>query len=386
MRQASVLLIEDEKDKRENIEEEIRSFLGENTTFECAETFAEATKCLYQDSYDLIVFDLLLPRRQGEEPSDIAEEFREHLIGSEKNALATVVGISRYPEVIQARQGGLAKSDILVISYEDEDQWRPCLRLCLQRVAAKTFYDFVIVCALDHERSAFEGVTREDFRYGELAMVHGLDARELEIGGLKGVCVLQPQMGLVDAAITTSQALSAFNPRLVCMAGICGGFEDEVAIGTLVVSGHTWEHQAGKWKGDNFELRSYQEGLDEPVRVKLNQMIEKDKTLKRLASKDHEIQVPHEVAGIHPTVSGSAVIASNRYKELIQEQHGKVAAVDMEVFGLYRAVALSGRSLSCFAAKTVVDHANEEKSDDHQKAGAILSARFVVEAIAELLK
>tara|TARA_B100000678_G_scaffold30475_1_gene22633 strand:- start:3553 stop:3729 length:177 start_codon:yes stop_codon:yes gene_type:complete len=38
-----------------------------------------------------------------------------------------------------------------------------------------------------------------------------------------------------------------------------------------------------------------------------------------------------------------------------------------------------------FAAKTVVDHANELKNDDIQNVGAIISARFTIEAIAELL-
>jgi hypothetical protein len=39
----------------------------------------------------------------------------------------------------------------------------------------------------------------------------------------------------------------------------------------------------------------------------------------------------------------------------------------------------------CFAAKTVVDHADEAKDNALQLGGAILSARFVAKAIPDVL-
>jgi nucleoside phosphorylase len=192
-------------------------------------------------------------------------------------------------------------------------------------------------------------------------------------------------MGLVDASITGARALEAFNPRLISMAGICAGFPGEAELGALIVSEISWEHQAGKWRGEDFEIREYQEPLDNDVRTALSQMIEQDRKLTKFASKPHEIAVPHVDARILPTVSGSAVIASTHYSEIIRKQHGKVAGVDMEIYGVHRAAALFGQHVMCFAAKTVVDHANEAKSNDLQQAGAILSARFVVQAIRILL-
>lgn len=58
----------------------------------------------------------------------------------------------------------------------------------------------------------------------------------------------------------------------------------------------------------------------------------------------------------------------------------------MEVFGVHRAAALYQEPVICFAAKTVVDLADEAKGDDLQQAGAILSARFVIQAIEALLQ
>ncbi|MBB5722654.1 nucleoside phosphorylase [Loktanella ponticola] len=89
---------------------------------------------------------------------------------------------------------------------------------------------------------------------------------------------------------------------------------------------------------------------------------------------------------IMPTVSGSAVIASNTKVDEIKEQHRKVGGLDMEVYGLYRAAALHADNVSCFAAKTVVDLANEDKGDDLHHSGAVFSARFVAKAIPRILR
>jgi adenosylhomocysteine nucleosidase len=386
MKRVKVLLVEDEDDKRAVVRAEVNNFFAGDVEFhECA-TFGEATRAILQVKFDFIVIDLLLPRRVGEQPIDVSEEMIEHLTESALNRLTTVVAISRHEDLIGARQSAFVRAGIFLVGFSDDTAWQDCLKMCMQKAAFASVYDFAIVCALEMERSAFEAVRRPDFEYGELLTIHGLDARELRIGDLRGVCVLQPHMGLVDASIIAARTLDAFDPRLICMAGICGGFSEEIPIGGLVVSDCTWEHQAGKWLGSKFEIRSYQEPLSNDTRICLSQLIESDPLLAKLASGRHEIAVPSIGAFLRPTVSGSAVIASGEYADAIKLQHGKVAGIDMEVFGVHRAAALHGGTVICFAAKTVVDHANEAKGDDMQEPGAILSARFVIEAINRLLQ
>lgn len=386
MRRVSVLIVEDDDEKRNDVRAVIADFFGNDAVFDCCDTFGVATQKIHSNKYDLIVLDLLLPRRKGDDAVDVSEEMIDHLVASNLNRLTTVVAISQFEDVVTQRRGNFAKAGVFLIDYSAADEWQSCLRVCMQKVAFNTVYDFVVVCALELERSAFAAVSEKGFAYGDLGSAHGLDVRELAIGDLRGVCVLQPRMGLVDASIVAARALDAFNPKLICMAGVCGGFSGEVKLGALLVSDVCWEHQAGKWDGPNFEIRSFQEPMDNANRITLSQMIEKDQKLTSCASKPYEVQVPSEGAYILPTVSGSAVIASTAYADLIAKQHGKVAGVDMEVYGVYRAAALHGRPVICFAAKTVVDHADERKDAKLQQSGAILSARFAVQAIAELLK
>ncbi len=379
------LLVEDELGKRERIATEISAFFAGDVAIECSETFAEATQKLLQVKYDLIVVDLLLPRRRGDVPVDVSEEIIDHLVESDLNRLTTIVAISRFEDIVDQRRTDFQRAGILLIRYTENGEWQACLRVCMQKVASRTLYDFVVVCALAMERTAFEGVDRPGFSLGGLQTILGMDCREMTLGELRGVCVIQPQMGLVDAGIVATRALESFTPRLICMSGICAGFEGRTGLGTLVVSDYSWEHQAGKHRGETFEIRGYQEGVDPSTRTTLSQLIEEDPNLATLASKPHQLAVPSGPATLSPSVSGSAVIASSRYADQIKAQHGKVAAIDMEVFGVYRAATLHGRPVTFFAAKTVVDHAREDKSDDIQVAGAILSARFAVKAIDRLL-
>lgn len=385
MRRVRVLLIEDEAAKRESISTQICAFFGDALMLEFSETFGDASQRLLQRAYDLIVVDLLLPRRKGELPTDVSEEIVDNLKASELNRLTTTVAISRFDDLIDIRRSHFVKAGILLIHYSEKDDWKSCLRVCMQRAAMTTFYDFVIICALKAERAAFSKVDGEDFFVGELMCVAGLDVREMSIGDLRGVCVLQPQMGLVDASVISAKALEVFSPRLICMSGICGGFAGKSAVGALIVSDFTWEHQAGKWSGDEFELRSYQEGVGIAVRNVLSQLVEQRKDLLALLPGRGLKQVPDEAAGLLPSVSGSAVIASDLYAAKIAKQHGKVAAVDMEVFGVYRAAKLYAKPVAFFAAKTVVDLAGEAKNNDFHEEGSVLSARFTIEAIRRLL-
>ncbi|MBX5157690.1 hypothetical protein HJB89_11210 [Rhizobium sp. NZLR8] len=78
------------------------------------------------------------------------------------------------------------------------------------------------------------------------------------------------------------------------------------------------------------------------------------------------------------------MIASEDRIGEIKVQHRKLAGLNMEIFGMYRARELSALKPRCLGAKTVVDLA-DSKGDEVHQYGAVVSARFVVDAIRELL-
>ena len=193
-------------------------------------------------------------------------------------------------------------------------------------------------------------------------------------------------MGLVDASIISAQALTAFRPNVICMAGICAGKEGEVEIGSVLVSEPCWEHQAGKWAGDEFKLSHFHENLEQATRITISQVIQEDPLLTELSADLRGIpKFQNRGASLSPTATGSAVIASDIRLEEIQRQHRKLGGLDMEVYGLYRAASLYQGEVAYFAAKSVVDFANEKKGDAHHADGATLSARFTCKILKALL-
>jgi adenosylhomocysteine nucleosidase len=87
---------------------------------------------------------------------------------------------------------------------------------------------------------------------------------------------------------------------------------------------------------------------------------------------------------MEPLATGSAVIASTERMGEINLQHRKMAGLDMELYGVYKAADLSALDPVFFGAKTVVDVGDAHKGDTYHEYGSVLSARFVVEATAVL--
>jgi adenosylhomocysteine nucleosidase len=381
-----ILLVEDEDAKFEAVSSFLCNSLADKKPeiSRCA-FFSEATKCIYEEHYDLILIDIFMPRRKGDEPTDISSEIVSHIQDSKFNSSTTTIAISMHREAIDNHNRDFHESGIILLYYSETDSaWKSALEICLQKVKIETTFDFVIMCALEEERNAFR---EADCILGELKTLFGLDCLEVSIDNLKGLIIRPPKMGLVDASISSSRAIERFSPRLICMSGICAGFSGQASIGTLVISERAWEHQAGKWsEGNNFKLTNYQSNIDDVVRIRLDQFskpLEKFDEMKLRGFIGNKLL--HEPIILAPTVSGSAVIASAEKIAEIAGQHRKLVALDMEIYGLYRAVELSTKKPIFFAAKTVVDLADDSKGDDFHLYGSVLSARFVVDAIRMLM-
>ena len=76
--------------------------------------------------------------------------------------------------------------------------------------------------------------------------------------------------------------------------------------------------------------------------------------------------------------TGSAVVADKDRLAPVVNQHRKLAAIDMEMFGFYFACARSKHRLEhFFGAKAVVDLADAAKGDEFHAYGCFVSARAV---------
>lgn len=368
---------------------------GRQNALTVVNTLANAVRVMSIDAFDLIVLDLMLPFVQGGAADSRAglELVRQLRSEDSPNRATSVVGISAFPDEIAAFRASFDELGVLIIHFDDDGSWRRALIRLLEDVHARadiqTELDFVIVCALEEERA---GYMRTELERVSEAVVSGLNVHYVRSPGPNGFfggIVRLSQMGLVAATFETASILRAFRTKILCMSGICAGFTKETSLGQVVIASLAWEYQAGKWSKNGFEIAPFQVALRPTTRSIIDQEIARGSFgqylegglgvgLERPSRQSRPI--------LAPFATGSAVIADQNRLKHITHQHRRLAALDMETFGLYFVAQESNRVVEhFFSVKCVVDLADAQKSDDLHSYGCVVSARATERLIFALL-
>jgi len=252
--------------------------------------------------------------------------------------------------------------------------------------------DVGVVCALEFPElsavlSAFGGANMWT-EIGETRFSHIY--REIRLpmatgGHLRVVATSATSMGLTAAAIASTQLILQYRPRLVMMVGIAAGTRNGgKQFGDVLVADPSVDYNSGKVAVSNgireFQPDPYPIGLHPRVRSVLQKYRGThsvfDEIRKAWAGK-----LPPAVNRIHVGPVGAAdqvIDDANRVLE-IQKNWRKLIGVEMETYGVYRAVheapdpkprVISFKSVCDFAA---------EKSDSWQEYAAFVAARFAFE-------
>lgn len=377
-----ILAIEDNVEKANGI----RSLVSEvspDSVFVVCEDLHSAWKELFNTVYDLIVLDLMMPLTKNGQPQDVGGEVINVIGESQLNRAARIVALTGYEDLFEQQATRFAELGVLLVYFDEfSGKWKKTIRSMIRRASVLPRCDFVIICALDGERDAFE---RTDALVGPRRVEHGFDLRRIEIGRYVGNAILQPRAGLVDSSVTTAAVVERFRPRLIAMSGICAGMRGRVKKGQVLVCGTCWEYQVGKYGVKGFEIEPYQSGLREPVRQILSRLCKSNELVKSIyadCGSSDVVECPPKMANI---VSGSAVIADEDIREGIRLQHRKIDGIEMEMAGVFRAVQLVNDSVVVIGAKAVADFADSKKDDKLHAYACTLSARFIKAAIDALM-
>lgn len=382
-----VLLIEDTEEKSNNvIEFLIDKFSLNANDITLKKSLSEFVEALNSEKFDAIITDLMLPITSGGTPQDVSSDICSLLKRNALNKTAAPIALTGYESIALTRQSEFQGLGVALVQYDNtDDTWKNVIEASLARVRCKPTCDFIIVCALESERAGF---LQTNIVVSEHKKHYGFDAELVTLGKLQGLCICLPNMGLVSASVITSRLIEVFEPKLICMTGICGGYKKNTELGQLLIADPCWEYQSGKVGKDNFQIAPYQVALSEDIRLSVKEILkDKDAIKKIFAGLDIGKHLPKTPKPkIAPFISGSAVIANGpRIEELAMSQHRKMAGLDMEVYGLYRAAKLASYIPQFFACKTVVDLADEDKGDDLHEIGSVISARLATEVISRVL-
>lgn len=391
-----ILVIEDDTVKCAEVVRCLTSGLtdGSLEPVKVAENLSDAMRVLDSQTFDLIILDLMLPFIDGM-PADVGaglELLKQIRSKESRNSAAAIVGLSGFPDELRDARVRFDEHGVLILSYDESRKWHDAILRIADDVQIRSGVikpvAFLILVALEEE---LEGFAAADLTLYDRLVVEGLAVQHVHLPEdplFKGVIVRLRQMGLAAAINDTAAAIKLFKPDIVCMSGICAGFKGNAKLGQLIIASPSWEYQSGKWSDNGFEVAAYQIPMRAETRAIIEQAVSSVEFLGAierdlpLAISRPRRRVPPKLA---PAVTGSAVIADAARLEHIKVQHRKVAALDMETFGVYFACHESYWSIRhYFSIKCVVDLADDNKDDDLHEYGCISSARAVVKAVLSL--
>ena len=159
----------------------------------------------------------------------------------------------------------------------------------------------------------------------------------------------------------TTRAIELFKPRVIAMSGICAGMAGNSKLGTLVLADMCWEYQAGKWSDTGFKIEHYDVPLHSAIRTTLK-LIASDPKGTRYKENLIEDPVVFDSSSLSLPCPPAGSGRKCGTMEDIGAQHRKAAALDMEMYGVYKAAELSSGN-PLFGAKTVVDLADSAKGE-----------------------
>lgn len=239
--------------------------------------------------------------------------------------------------------------------------------------------DIVILTALGVETAAVkaqsslkwkdEVIARGDLPFWSARLKNGLTVALVQL----------PNMGPVSAAVTTTRAIEALQPKRVILTGIAAGIGSEVCLGDILVSDQVIDYDIGKVKADGLthRWRGY------PVDPALLSMV-------RERAEGFVLQVPDDLKARvpqHPDslkvhigtiLSGSKVIADGRTAASLAESWSQAVGLEMEGGGGAAAAHNSKPSPGFIIIKAVADKADAAKGDQYRAYAAYVAAAFAI--------
>jgi nucleoside phosphorylase len=246
--------------------------------------------------------------------------------------------------------------------------------------------DYLVITALEDEFTAMEASLAP---YLVETTSVGTFGRHLEAlipharPGVDEVAIVcqSDRMGNIASALTTSEALALWAPRLVVLAGITGGLKGRTRIGDLVVATQVVDYEAGKATKNGVEPHGIKPVASFSARQRLLTIPKLKKIVKEEAERAGVPRKSQLRAGVY--ASGEKVMAHRKKARAVSRADRKIAAIEMEALGVADACRRKGNEFMIL--KAVTDFADAQKSDDYRGQCCAFASAFVVRCMRDRL-
>lgn len=414
-----ILIVEDNPHKKINIVNTIcdNSNIKE-ADLKIVDCVKEAKKLLYNDYFDLMILDLVLPIESGmDADAKNGAQFLEDIHSSPMiKPPIHIVGISGFSEKVNEYHEQFSKKLWNLIDYQaDSVGWQDQLKTIIfhlvktrERFIQSSFnkhsYDIAIITALPHpELEAvlkLNGGKWEEVKI-ENDFIQYFKTTFSENGRIKTViAATADQMGMTASSHLATKMILYFKPQYLFMAGIAAGIEGRgLGFGDILVAEQSWDYGSGKMvererKSETepadiyFEPDTRDIQLSADLKAKINTFKLTKATILDQIQNAWQGDTPQTKLQLHlgPIGSGSYVISSDSTLKDIKVHHRKLLGVEMETFGVYYAASHSPEPVTkAISIKSVSDYGDGKKNDKYQKYAAYTSAQFIYHFIMNQL-
>ncbi|HFQ7086730.1 TPA: hypothetical protein ACHSON_002239 [Raoultella planticola ATCC 33531] len=393
-----ILIVDDHPVRYKELVVELAT-LGISREDICFVTYAnEAYERLENDSYDLLILDILIPLDRFDEPDHSNSLNILYSISEAEgiNKPGKVIGISSDISAAESVSGEFSEHTWSIIRYDINNiEWIRkiinCAKYLIGKIGSKddevkkqNAVDLAIICAL--QTPELDAVLRLPWNWGVSRPIDDLifvrdgwfisDNKKITV-----VAVYASRMGMIATALKSFAVISILRPKVIGMTGICAGVKDKVNIGDVLFADPAWDFQSGKRVKDkgntSFSIAPHQLVPCYTIRCHIEQLKTDSDFLKEISSTyEKECKFSTNIV-LGPVASGSAVLADGDTIKEIKEQQRDLVGVEMEIYGLYSAAYNSSPQPKFFALKGVCDFADPDKVDAAQHYAAYASSKVM---------
>ncbi|WP_116787017.1 phosphorylase family protein [Flavobacterium psychrotrophum] len=398
----SVLIADDNQNKIKNLRKVI-SEISTDINLDTTTNVIFAKRMITENHYDLLVLDLALPMRDGDDPLPIngINFLADINRGSGKlKRPFHIIGFSAFDEHITNFKEQFETELWSLIKYDETNtSWRNQISTKIQYLIKSKSdlssynskqYDFDLAIITALRNPELNSILKLEADWKTLKL--DKDSTEYHVGvftkedkRIKVVAASAPQMGMVAAAVLTTKLLTNFRPKYIVMTGIAGGVKGIGNFGDILISDIAFDSGSGKIKTSE---QGEQEFSPDFRSINLNADL-KESLLSCKGSREFLNEIKSKWVlnnmsselNIHvgPLASGASVLENQKALDQIKIHSRKLIGIDMETYGVFYAAEnfIKPKPIAALSIKSISDFGDKEKNDDYQPYASYTSASFL---------
>lgn len=402
-----VLIVDDTQEKILEIRKVLEGFVENPDDVPICGCIREALKACSSTRYDLVILDLFIPNKAGEDPNPTNAQSFLKIIKEDDDYICPVfvIGITRAQDLTEYKSFFEAETMQVLYYADNDDTWKEQLRNRLsylsgvKRKLGITYeyeYDVAIINALQTPEHVLMkqtlGTEWKEVILDDDKTTTYYETELQSIGGRRIRCIscYAPQMASVASATLTSKVILRFHPKYLFMTGICAGLKgNDIGLGDILVATQVWDGMSGKYKEEKkndgtselvFEPDYRQLSLNADMVNIMNRLKVNTVLLSNIKEGFNGVK-PKSNLKLHagPMASVPAVIASDKKIAEMIIHARKMIGIEMESYGLFYAAEHSHHLKPIYTAsiKSASDLADKNKTNKYQPYASYTSAAIV---------